>query len=65
MAPIWTRVLQEARLASGLTQEEVTIKLHTKQSIISRIENHAEDIRLSTLKKLATVLGPKLELLIT
>ncbi len=58
-------LLKEARLASGLTQEEIAKKLHTKKSAISRIENHAEDIRLSTLEKFASVLGRKLELSIT
>ena len=32
-----------------------------KKSAISRIENHTEDIRLSTLEKFAHVLGRKLE----
>ena len=54
-------LLKQAREASGLTQEEIAKKLHTKKSAISRIENHAEDIRLSTLEKFATVLGRKLE----
>ena len=58
-------LLKEARLASGLTQEEIANKLHTKKSAISRIENHAEDIKLSTLEKFATALGHKLELSIT
>ncbi len=54
-------LLRQAREASGLTQEEIAEKLHTKKSAISRIENHAEDIRLSTLEKFAAVLGRKLE----
>jgi len=54
-------VLKQAREASGLTQEQIATKLHTKKSAISRIENHAEDIRLSTLERFATVLGRKLE----
>jgi len=41
-------LLKQARLEAGLTQEQVAIKLRTKKSAISRIENHAEDIRLST-----------------
>jgi ribosome-binding protein aMBF1 (putative translation factor) len=53
--------LRQAREASGLTQEEVAEKLHTKKSAISRIENHAEDIKLSTLEKFATALGKRLE----
>ena len=54
-------VLKQAREASGLTQAEMAEKLHTQKSAISRIENHAEDIRLSTLEKFATVLGRSLE----
>lgn len=54
-------LLKQARVASGLTQEEIAEKLHTKKSAISRMENHAEDIRLSTLEKFASVLGRKLE----
>ena len=38
----------------------VAQKLNTKKSAISRIENHAEDVRLSTLGKYAKVLGKKL-----
>jgi len=55
-------LLKQAREASGLTQEEIAIQLNTKKSAISRIENHAEDIRLSTLEKFASVLGRKLEI---
>ena len=55
-------MLKQAREASGLTQEEIAAQLHTKKSAISRIENHAEDIRLSTLEKFASVLGRKLEI---
>jgi len=54
-------LLRQAREASGLTQEEIAKKLHTKKSAISRIENHSEDIKLSTLEKFAAVLGRKVE----
>ncbi len=54
-------LLRQAREASGLTQEEIAEKLHTKKSAISRIENHSEDIKLSTLEKFAAVLGRKIE----
>lgn len=47
------------REQAGLTQEQVAQKLGTKKSAISRIENHAEDIRLSTLHKYAKALGKK------
>lgn len=55
-------LLKQAREASGLTQEEVANKLFTKKSAISRIENHAEDIKLSTIEKFVSALGKKLEL---
>jgi len=54
-------LLRQAREASGLTQEEIAEKLHTKKSAISRIENHSEDIKLSTLERFASVLGRKIE----
>ena len=54
-------ILRQARESAGLTQEEIAQKLNTKKSAISRIENHAEDIRLSTLEKFAGVLGKRLE----
>lgn len=50
-------ILKEARLDAGLTQEQVAQKIHTTKSVISRIENHSEDIRLSTIEKFARALG--------
>ena len=55
-------LLKQARQEAGLTQEQVAEKLHTKKSAISRIENHAEDIRLSTLENFAQAVGKKLRL---
>ncbi len=54
-------LLRQAREASVRTQEEIARTLGTQKSAISRIENHAEDIRLSTLKKFAKSVGRKLE----
>lgn len=53
-------ILRQAREELGITQEEVAKKLRTKKSAISRIENHAEDIRLSTLNRYAKALGRRL-----
>lgn len=50
-------LLRQARIESGITQEQIARTMHTKKSAISRIENHAEDIRLSTLAKYAAALG--------
>ncbi|MCK4910229.1 MAG: helix-turn-helix transcriptional regulator [Thermodesulfovibrionales bacterium] len=55
-------VLRQAREEAGLTQEELARRLHTKKTAISRIENHAEDIKLSTLERVASALGKKLEI---
>jgi ribosome-binding protein aMBF1 (putative translation factor) len=53
-------MLKIAREESGLTQEQLAKKLKTKKSAISRIENHAEDIKLSTLDRFAQALGKTL-----
>ncbi len=55
-------ILKQARLEAGLTQEQVAKKLHTQKSAISRVENHAEDIRLSTLVNYAQAVGKNLRL---
>jgi DNA-binding XRE family transcriptional regulator len=54
-------VLREARLKAGLTQDEMATRIKTKKSNISRIENHAEDIKLSTLEKFAAAVGKRVE----
>ena len=53
-------MLKEAREKSGLTQEALARKIKTTKSAISRIENHSEDIKLSTLIKVANSLGRQL-----
>ena len=55
-------LLRQARETSGVTQEEVARQLNTNKSAISRIENHAEDIRLSTLRKYARAIGKEIQL---
>lgn len=55
-------MLKQAREESGVTQEELAVRLHTRKSAISRIENHADDIKLSTLEKFAHALGKHLRL---
>ena len=55
-------LLRQAREAAGLTQEELARRLKTQKTAISRIENHAEDIKLSTLERVASALGKRLEI---
>ncbi|HEU0298065.1 MAG TPA: helix-turn-helix transcriptional regulator [Longimicrobium sp.] len=50
-------MLLAARQEAGLTQVEVARRLGTHKSAISRMENHAEDIRLSTLQRYAEAVG--------
>ena len=54
-------MIKEMRLESGMTQEQLAEKLETKKSVISRMENHSEDVRLSTLQKVASVFGKQLK----
>jgi len=57
-------VLKQSRIERGFTQEQLAVLLNTKKTAISRIENHAEDIRLSTLEKIVHALGKKMEIII-
>jgi ribosome-binding protein aMBF1 (putative translation factor) len=58
-------MLRRARKEAGITQEELALKLRTKKSAISRIENHSDDIRLSTLKNYVEALGRNLQVYIS
>ena len=54
-------LLRQAREEAGLTQEQLAEMTHTRKTAISRMENHAEDVKLSTLRKVAKALGKRLE----
>lgn len=45
-------LIQEARKKQQLTQEQLAQKAGTTKNYISRIENNASDIRLSTLMRI-------------
>ena len=45
-------MLQDLRKEKGLTQEQLADKCGTTKTYISRIENNASDIRLSTLMRI-------------
>jgi DNA-binding XRE family transcriptional regulator len=58
-------LLEEARLRRGMTQQELADKCGTNKAYISRIENDASDIKLSTLIRIVTAgLGGELKLVI-
>jgi len=54
-------LLKQARKEAGMTQDQIAKELQTTKSVISRMENHATDIRLSTLEKFAKALGRRIE----
>jgi DNA-binding XRE family transcriptional regulator len=58
-------LLKNARNKSGITQDELARRLRTSKSSISRIENHAEDVRLSTLMRVAKALGKEVRIAIS
>ena len=56
-------LIQEARKRQHLTQEQLAEKVGTTKNYISRIENNASDIRLSTLMRIVREgLGGQLKL---
>jgi HTH-type transcriptional regulator / antitoxin HipB len=59
-------LIQEMREKKHLTQEQLAAKCGTTKSYISRIENNASDIRLSTLMRIIHEgLGGRLTLSLT
>ena len=50
-------LIRELRLERGMTQEELAQQVRTTKSAISRLENHAENMTLATLEKVAHALG--------
>ena len=54
------KAIIEARINKGLSQKALAEKLHTKQSVISRVENAKTTPSLSFLKRLASVLNVSL-----
>jgi ribosome-binding protein aMBF1 (putative translation factor) len=53
-------LLRQAREHAGITQEALAQRTKTRKSAISRLENHAQDVRLSTLERVAHALGKNL-----
>ncbi len=57
-----SEVLKQLRKDAGISQEELAHKLHTQKTAISRLENHAQDILLSTLFKIAAALDKRVDI---
>ena len=57
------KMLQQARLKKGMTQEQLAKKVGTTKSYISKIENDVKEVRISSLERIVEIgLGGKLEL---
>ena len=56
------KLIKDLRENKGMTQDELAKKLRTTKSAISRLENHTENIRLSTLEKVAEIFDKKLNI---
>lgn len=57
------KMVRDARIKAGMTQQDLAILSGTTRSYISRIENNRSDIELATLSKIIeTGLGHKLEI---
>jgi DNA-binding XRE family transcriptional regulator len=57
------KLVREARIKAGMTQQELALISGTSRTYISRIENDRSDIELATLSKIIeTGLGKRLEI---
>lgn len=55
-------VIYEARVAAGLSQKQLADKIHSRQSVISRLEDADYGAQsLSMLRRIARALGKRLE----
>ena len=59
---ILNEMLKQTRIEAGITQEQLAKQIHSNKTYISKIENHSQNFRLSTLYKYASALGKKLEI---
>lgn len=51
--------ISDAREKAGLTQKQLATKLHTTQSVVSRIESGNQNLSLDMLYKVAEAVGKK------
>ena len=56
--------LLRARLAAGLTQEELAERMGTKQTVIARLESGRVKPSTRTLERLATATGMRLRIIL-
>jgi transcriptional regulator with XRE-family HTH domain len=59
---IFGEEVRRARIAAGLTQEEMSLRCGLQRTHIARIESGRYDVRLDTMAKIADSLGGYLSL---
>lgn len=59
------RTLAAERQAAGITQTELAAALGTSQAQVARLESGNADAKLSTISRLAAVLGKQIEFSVT
>lgn len=59
------RTLAVLRMERGMSQRELAAKMHTSQAHVARIEAGHDDLRLTTLRKLASALEMSVSEIIT
>ena len=52
----------DARTKAGLTQEELASRMHTKQSLVARIESGGYNTTIKTLQRVAEATGTHLKI---
>lgn len=55
-------LIRQLRQDHHMTQEELANRLGTTKSAISRLENHADSVRLETLERVARVFDRKVKI---
>lgn len=59
------KTLIEARVRLGISQTEVALRMHTKQSVVARLEANGASPNLATLKRYADAVGCKLNIFLS
>ncbi|MFA5480578.1 MAG: helix-turn-helix transcriptional regulator [Candidatus Muiribacteriota bacterium] len=54
--------IKKLRLEAGLTQTELANKINSTKNSISRLENHSNDVKFSTIVKIALALGKEINI---
>ena len=57
-------LIRQLREEHHMSQDQLASRLNTTKSAISRLENHADSIRLSTLERVAKVFDRKVKITI-